>query len=422
MVDVWKRWTAMDAPPVKLKHPSLNVEVERRRRGLQVLNVHSTAYHKRRPLRSGISIRDRGNMLSKRVVPIFIFCLASGHGVNISICPTNKEWFCVDGKPTHSSAPSVTGLLLNSRMIQGVFDDANVTTRQLWKYPDGSPYDADRQASELAGNLSAYVSCGLDAFTVGMQGGGPLPTFPVDQPNESSGFFPDGTPDPKYLARLEVVLQAAALARIVPIVSLFYQGQIDRIDGDAAVTVGVDAMVDWLVAGGYAGSVILEIANEVGYSDFPPSLQPDTVHSLISHAISRSNGTLMVSTSFLGSVMPPPDSAITASAFVTTHCNGESPAEAAAHVATIKATAAWQAAPKPIIFNECGTNLTVMDAAIESRASWGYYDQGKSNYVDGFQGPPTNWNMTAAKDKNAFFARVATYAGRMASCEAASGA
>ena len=344
--------------------------------------------------------------------------LALARGANISICVDRPTMFCVDGAPTHAGMPSVTGLLLNSRMIQGVFDDANATTRPLWAYPGGAPFDPQRQTSEFVGNMSAYAACGLDAFTVGMQGGGPEPSFPADQPNESSGFARDGTPLPAYLERLAAVLAGAEKARLVPIVSLFYQGQIERIDGDAAVAVAVDAMVDWLVAGGHAPHVILEIANEVGCAAFPPSLSPSTVHLLVARASARAKGTLLVSTSFLPNVAPPPDSAIAAAAFVTVHCNGLTAAEIAAHIAGIKATAAWQARPKPIVFNECGTNLTSMDAAVASGASWGYYDQGSSNYVDGFQSPPTNWDVSAAPLKKAFFARVAQYA-KASQCEAA---
>ena len=300
-------------------------------------------------------------------------------------------------------------MLLNSRMIQGVFDDANSTTRPLWAYPGGAPFDAARQTAEFVGNMSAYAACGLDAVTVGLQGGGPEPRFPADQPNESSGFARSGAPLPAYLARLGAVLLGAARARLVPIVSLFYQGQVERLDGDAAVAVAVDAVVDWLVAGGHAPHVILEIANEVGCAAFPPSLQPDAVHLLIARASARAQGALLVSTSFLPSISPPPDTALAAAAFVTLHCNGLTAAEIAAQIAGVKATAAWQARPKPIVFNECGTNLTAMDAAIAGGASWGYYDQGLSDYTNGFQAPPTNWNMTAAPLKRAFFAHVAQY-------------
>jgi hypothetical protein len=333
----------------------------------------------------------------------------------ISVCPDNSTRFCVDGAPTHAGRPLVEGLFLNSRMIQGVFEDNNASTVGLWAYPGGSVFSPDRQTDELVGNLSAYAACGLDGFTVGLQGGGPLPATPMDQPNETPGFSSDGTPLPGVLARLSRVLDGAAAAGLIPIVSLFYQGQIERINGDAAVATAVDAMVDWLVSTQRAGHVMLEIANEVGQPSFPPSLQPDSVHLLIERARARSNDTLLVSASFNGGVVPP-DSALAASSHVTIHCNGETPEGTAVHVNAVRATAAWQASPKPIFFNECSTNISVMEAAISAGAGWGLYSQGLREYAGGYQTPPTNWLPDSSPVTEAFFARVAAYAGKEGAC------
>ena len=49
-------------------------------------------------------------------------------------------------------------------------------------------------------------------------------------------------------------------------------------------------------------------------------------------------------------------------------------------------------------------------AAYEEGASWGYYDQGKNNYHDGFQSPPTNWAINTEM-KKAFFDKVAELVG-----------
>jgi len=77
---------------------------------------------------------------------------------------------------------------------------------------------------------------------------------------------------------------------------------------------------------------------------------------------------------------------------------------------------------KPIVFNEdpadwWTTNGNVeklivdkLIAAFEEGASWGYYDQGQSNYRDGFQSPPTNWAINTRR-KRAFFNKVAKLVG-----------
>ena len=49
--------------------------------------------------------------------------------------------FVVNGAPTYAGRSydgmSVQGLLFNSRMVQGIFDDRNPETRGRWNYPDG---------------------------------------------------------------------------------------------------------------------------------------------------------------------------------------------------------------------------------------------------------------------------------------------
>jgi hypothetical protein len=50
--------------------------------------------------------------------------------------------FFTNGQITYSGRTyrgmKVEGLLFNSRMVQGIFDDANPRTRAMWNYPDGA--------------------------------------------------------------------------------------------------------------------------------------------------------------------------------------------------------------------------------------------------------------------------------------------
>lgn len=79
-------------------------------------------------------------------------------------------------------------------------------------------------------------------------------------------------------------------------------------------------------------------------------------------------------------------------------------------VRTIRAKLKSWGTPKPIVFNEDGTDLRNMEAALEEGASWGYYDQGRNNYRDGFQSPPTNWLINTPR-KRAFFRKAAEWVG-----------
>jgi hypothetical protein len=41
-------------------------------------------------------------------------------------------------------------------------------------------------------------------------------------------------------------------------------------------------------------------------------------------------------------------------------------------------------------------------ASVDEYESWGYYDQGQSNYQDGFQSPPVNWAINTDNKKQFF--------------------
>ncbi|HKT56290.1 MAG TPA: hypothetical protein VJR25_05915 [Microbacterium sp.] len=61
------------------------------------------------------------------------------------------EAFIVDGRLANAGRTvlgvPVDGLLLNSRMINGMFDDLNPATRGQWAYPDTGVWDAERACS-----------------------------------------------------------------------------------------------------------------------------------------------------------------------------------------------------------------------------------------------------------------------------------
>ena len=85
--------------------------------------------------------------------------------------------FYINGAPTYSGKEwkghSIEGLLLNSRMVQGIFDDSNEQTVHLWKYPDSGTWDPDRNTNEFVRAMEQWHSYGLLAFTLNLQGGSP---------------------------------------------------------------------------------------------------------------------------------------------------------------------------------------------------------------------------------------------------------
>src|SRR6188508_755740 len=61
--------------------------------------------------------------------------------------------FLINGEPTYKGrtwkGKKVEGLLMNSRMVQGTFDDLNPETVGKWAYPDTKTWDADRNTREF---------------------------------------------------------------------------------------------------------------------------------------------------------------------------------------------------------------------------------------------------------------------------------
>jgi hypothetical protein len=60
--------------------------------------------------------------------------------------------FLINGNRTYGrrtyNGMRIEGLLFNSRMVQGIFDDLNPETRRFWDYPDG-PWDPERNTREF---------------------------------------------------------------------------------------------------------------------------------------------------------------------------------------------------------------------------------------------------------------------------------
>ena len=116
--------------------------------------------------------------------------------------------FVVNGAPTYAGRSydgmRVQGLLFNSRMVQGIFDDRNPETRGRWNYPDG-PWDPERNTREFIAAMPLWKAKGLLAFTINLQGGSPE-GYSRSQPWVSSSFETDGRLRQDSLSRLERIL------------------------------------------------------------------------------------------------------------------------------------------------------------------------------------------------------------------------
>jgi hypothetical protein len=320
--------------------------------------------------------------------------------------------FWINGKPTYAGRTwkghKVEGLLFNSRMIQGIFDDLNPKTRPRWAYPDTGRWDPERNTREFVAAMPAWREHGLLAFTINLQGGSPQ-GYSREQPWHNSGFTAKGELRPEYLARLKKILDRADELGMVVILGVFYFGQDQRLEDEKAVLRGLDNAVAWVLDQGYR-YVMIEVNNECNVRYDHAILRPDRVHELIERVkgTKRRGRRLLVSTSYGGGTVPRANVVRTAD-FLLMHGNGvKEPERIARMVRAARAVKGYR--PMPILFNEddhfdfdkARNNMT---AALGEYASWGYFDPGKSNYRDGYQCPPVNWGLNTPR-KKAFFARV----------------
>jgi hypothetical protein len=320
--------------------------------------------------------------------------------------------FLINGRPTYEGRTwrgmRIEGLLMNSRMVQGIFDDLNRETRDRWAYPDTKRWDPDRNTREFVAAMPEWRRHGLLGFTINIQGGSPQ-GYSQEQPWHNSGFRADGTLRPDYLNRLERILDRADAIGMVPIVGYFYFGQDQRLENDAAVRRAVREATTWLLRQQYR-NVLVEIANECDNRRYEqPLIQAARVHELIALARSLEVGgrRLPVSVSFNGGSIPTPN-VVAEADFLLLHGNGvKEPDRISEMVARARRVPGYR--PVPILFNEddhfdFDKPRNNFLAALAQYASWGYFDYRMTGeaFDEGYQSVPVNWGISSVR-KRGFF-------------------
>src|SRR5687768_14404696 len=191
--------------------------------------------------------------------------------------------FYLNGKPTYEgrmwNGKKVQGLLMNSRMVQGVFHDRNSNTVRRWVYPDTGTWDPERNTREFLAAMPEWRKHGLLAFTINLQGGSPE-GYSKEQPWHNSAIEADGSLRPDYMRRLERILDKADQLGMAVILGYFYFGQDQRLTNEAAVMRATDNATQWLFERG-CRNVLVEINNECNVRYDHEILQPRRVHELV---------------------------------------------------------------------------------------------------------------------------------------------
>jgi hypothetical protein len=353
--------------------------------------------------------------MQNKIFLLLTLALSSGYALAQS--QTNRhtqvsirdEDFYINDQPTYAgqvwNGHRIEGLLLNARLVQGIFDDQNPQTVARWNYPDTGKWDADRNTREFIAAMPDWRTHGLLAFTLNLQGGSPY-GYSHEQPWRNSAFNPDGSLRPDYFARLQRILDRADELGMVVILGYFYQGQDHVLKNETAVIRAVDSATGWVLDHGYR-NVIIEINNECDQHYVNEILRPERVHELVAlvRRTERDGFHLLASTSYSGPL--PKENVVTNADFVLVHGNGvKNPGRIIDSVRKIRAMCEK---PKPVVFNEDDnynfdqpTNNFV--AAVSAHASWGYFDYRRKGdgFSEGFQSVPADWTIDSARKRDFF--------------------
>lgn len=323
----------------------------------------------------------------------------------------NGEKFYINGKPTFEgrrwNGYLIEGLLPNSRMVQGIFDDLNPDTQTRWTYPGGKKWDASRNTREFIKAMPEWKKHGLLAFTLNLQGGSPE-GYSKNQPWHNSAIDENGELRSDYMKRLEMIIDRADRLGMVVILGIFYFGQDERIKEEAAVVKAVDNTINWLLDRNYR-NVLIEINNECNINYNHAILQPERVHELIQRVKdnTRNGRRLLVSTSYGGGTIPKPN-VVKAADFILLHGNGvNDPQRIKSMVEETRRAEGYT--PKPVVFNEddhfnFDQPMNNFVAATSVYASWGYFDfrMKDESYDEGYQSIPVNWRISSDRKKGFF--------------------
>jgi hypothetical protein len=329
--------------------------------------------------------------------------------------------FYINGKPTLEGVMwkgiNMEGLIPNSRMVQGIFDDLNPETVIRWAYPDTDVWDPERNTEEFVAAMENWFNHGLLAFTINLQGGSPE-GYSKHQPWINNSYTETGELRPDFMKRLDKILKKSDELSMVTILGLFYFGQDENLADEAAVKNAVLNAVNWVLDKGYE-NVIIEIANESDNASYQQEIiQKPRIPELINLAksIVKDGKRLLIGTSFNGNQLPS-DEVVRVSDFILIHGNGVmEPMRIIEMVDQTRALPSYR--PMPIVFNEddhydFDKDMNNMIAAFSRHASWGFFDfrrKGES-FEEGYQSVPVDWGINSNR-KKAFFNAIKEITGK----------
>ena len=119
---------------------------------------------------------DRRSFIAMAALPA-VLPLRSATQARRTEVTIRGDAFLINGRPTYAGrmfeGKRIEGLLMNVRVVQGIFDDLNAETAPRWVYPDTKRWDADRNTTEFIAAMAEWKRHGVLGFTINLQGGSP---------------------------------------------------------------------------------------------------------------------------------------------------------------------------------------------------------------------------------------------------------
>lgn len=280
------------------------------------------------------------------------------------------KWY-YNGKVINAGSPA-EGLLMNVRMVNAVFEDRGRNRPERYK-----EFNPAMNTDAFISMIPEYVSSGVNAFTLSLQGGTPGYEGAVN-----TAFNADGSLRDDYMARVEKVISACDKNQAVVNLTCFYQRQhshFSALSGKESIKHAVRNTVEWIREKRFS-NITLEISNEYRHGGFRNWQQGEWLMSeagqveLIRLA-KQLHPHLLVSTSGIGDGKLHP-SLIEAADFLLIHFNNSTINEYASIIGELKKYG------KPVVCNEDdkinNKGAMALKQSVMNGSGWGYMNAEKN--------------------------------------------
>ena len=187
-----------------------------------------------------------------------LFLSGCNKGPKILVSISGDKWY-LNGKIINEGTPA-EGLLMNVRMVNSVFEDTGDLMPE--KFHD---FNKDQNTENFISKIPEYMSQGLNAFTISLQGGNPGYEGAIN-----SAFQPDGSLRSEYLERVERVIHEVDKNNGIVILTCFYQRQHSHssaLNGKKAIKIALENTANWIKTKQFR-NVVLEVSNEYNHPGY----------------------------------------------------------------------------------------------------------------------------------------------------------